>query len=249
MDEERLPAPLPPGGQMLIYRDGAANLQVRLDGQTVWLTQAAMAELFQTTKQNVSLHIQNILEEKELPPEAVVKEYLTTAADGKRYRTLHYNLDMILAVGYRVRSPHGTLFRQWATARLSELLVKGFTLDDERIKAGRTLGDGYFDELLARIRDIRSSERLFYQKITDIYATSIDYDPGAEMTRQFFQIVQNKMHWAAHGHTAAEIVRQRADTSQPHMGLTSWKNAPGGPIRKTDVVIAKNIWPDRRSRR
>ena len=180
------------------------------------------------------------MEEKELQPEAVVKEYLTTAADGKRYRTLHYNLDMILAVGYRVRSARGTAFRQWATARLSELLVKGFTLDDERIKAGRTLGDDYFDELLARIRDIRSSERLFYQKITDIYATSIDYDPNAEMTRQFFQIVQNKMHWAAHGHTAAEIVRQRADATKPHMGLTSWKNAPGGPVRKTDVAIAKN---------
>ena len=237
---ERLPAPLPPGGQMLIYRDGATNLQVRLDGQTVWLTQAAMAELFQTTKQNVSLHIHNILDEKELQPEAVVKEYLTTAADGKRYRTLHYSLDMILAVGYRVRSARGTAFRQWATARLSELLVKGFTLDDERIKAGRTLGADYFDELLARIRDIRSSERLFYQKITDIYATSIDYDPNAEMTRQFFQIVQNKMHWAAHGHTAAEIVRQRADATKPHMGLTSWKNAPGGPVRKTDVAIAKN---------
>ena len=240
MDEERLPAPLPPGGQLLIYREEATSLQVRLDGQTVWLPQAAMAELYQTTKQNISLHIQNILEEKELPPEAVVKKYLTTAADGKRYRTLHYNLDMILAVGYRVRSPRGTLFRQWATARLSELLVKGFTLDDERIKAGRTLGDDYFDELLARIRDIRSSERLFYQKIADIYATSIDYDPSDEMTRRFFQIVQNKMHWAAHGHTAAEIVHERADAAKPRMGLTSWKNAPGGPVRKTDVAVAKN---------
>ena len=140
---------------------------------------------------------------------------------------------MILAVGYRVRSARGTAFRQWATARLSELLVKGFTLDDERIKAGRTLGADYFDELLARIRDIRSSERLFYQKITDIYATSIDYDPNAEMTQQFFQTVQNKMHWAAHGHTAAEIVHQRADATKPNMGLTTWKNAPGGPVRKT----------------
>jgi hypothetical protein len=203
VDEEHLPVPPPPGGQILIYRDGAANLQVRLDSQTVWLTQAAIAELYQTTKQNISLHIQNILEEKELQHGAVVKEYLTTAADGKRYRTLHYSLDMILAVGYRVRSARGTAFRQWATVRLGELLVKGFTLDDERIKAGRTLGRDYFDELLARIRDIRSSERLFYQKITDIYSTSIDYDANAEMTRQFFQIVQDKMHWAAHGHTAA----------------------------------------------
>ena len=199
-----------------------------------------MAELYQTTKQNISLHIQNILDEKELQSEAVVKEYLTTAADGKRYRTLHYSLDMILAVGYRVRSARGTAFRQWATARLRELLVKGFTLDDERIKAGRTLGADYFDELLARIRDIRASERLFYQKITDIYATSIDYDANAEMTQLFFQTVQNKMHWAAHGHTAAEIVRSRADAAKPNMGLTTWKNAPAGPIRKADVTIAKN---------
>ena len=243
MDEERLPAPLPPGGQMLIYRDGATNLQVRLDGQTVWLTQAAMAELFQTTPQNITLHLQSIYDEGELDEAATCKEYLQVRQEGAaqvRRSLKHYNLDAILAVGYRVRSARGTAFRQWATARLSELLVKGFTLDDERIKAGRTLGDDYFDELLARIRDIRSSERLFYQKITDIYATSIDYDPNAEMTRQFFQIVQNKMHWAAHGHTAAEIVRQRADAAKPHMGLTSWKNAPGGPVRKTDVAIAKN---------
>ena len=147
---------------------------------------------------------------------------------------------MILAVGYRVRSPRGTQFRQWATTRLSELLVKGFTLDDERIKAGRTLGQDYFDELLARIRDIRSSERLFYQKITDIYSTSIDYDRNAELTQEFFKTVQNKMHWAAHGHTAAEIVRRRADARKPHMGLTSWKNAPHGAVRKSDVPVAKN---------
>ncbi len=230
----------PPGGQLLIYQDGGVNLQVRLDGQTVWLNQAGMAELFQTTKQNISLHIHNILEEGELQQKSVVKEYLTTATDGKRYQTIHYNLDAILAVGYRVRSPRGTIFRQWATARLRELLVKGFTLDDERIKAGRTLGADYFDELLARIRDIRSSERLFYQKITDIYATSIDYDANAELTQLFFQTVQNKMHWAAHGHTAAEIVRQRADATLLNMGLTTWKNAPTGPVRKGDVAVAKN---------
>jgi len=240
MTDANLPIPMPPGGQVLIYRDGSLNLQVRLDGQTVWLTQGAMAELFQTTKQNISLHVRNILDEGELRPDSVVKEYLTTAADGKQYRTLHYNLDLILAVGYRVRSPRGTQFRQWATAQLRELLVKGFVLDDERIKAGRTIGQDYFDELLARIRDIRASERLFYQKITDIYATSIDYDPSAEMTQWFFQTVQNKMHWAAHGHTAAEIIRQRADAARPHMGLTTWKNAPAGPVRKADVTIAKN---------
>jgi hypothetical protein len=229
-----------PGGQLLIYQDGATRLQVRLDGQTVWLTQAQLAELYQTTKQNVSLHLQNIFDDNELQPGSVVKDYLTTAADGKRYRTNHYNLQAILAIGYRVRSPRGTAFRQWATSRLSELLVKGFTLDDERIKAGRTIGADYFDELLDRVRDIRASERLFYQKITDIYSTSIDYDPSDELTRLFFQTVQNKMHWAAHGHTAAEIVRQRADASQPNMGLTTWKNAPTGPVRKQDVTTAKN---------
>jgi hypothetical protein len=238
--------PVPPEsllGQILIYTDAGLNLQVRLDGQTVWLTQQQMAELFQTTKQNISLHVINILEEGEQAREATVKEYLTVQQEGSRHvRRLveHYNLDVILAVGYRVRSLRGTQFRQWATTRLSELLVKGFTLDDERIKAGRTLGQDYFDELLARIRDIRSSERLFYQKITDIYATSIDYDRNAELTQEFFKTVQNKMHWAAHGHTAAEIVRQRADARKPHMGLTSWKNAPRGVVRKADVPVAKN---------
>jgi hypothetical protein len=171
MDNEPLPGPLPPGGQILIYREGATRLQVRLDGQTVWLTQAAMAELFQTTPQNITLHLQSIYDEGELNEAATCKEYLQVRQEGGRSvrRSLrHYSLDAILAVGYRVRSPRGTAFRQWATARLSELLVKGFTLDDERIKAGRTLGANYFDELLARIREIRASERLFYQKIADI---------------------------------------------------------------------------------
>jgi hypothetical protein len=230
-------------GQILIYQDAGLNLQVRLDGQTVWLTQLQIADLFQTSKQNISLHIQNILADGELVAEATVKQYLTVQIEGGRQvrrQVDHYNLEMILAVGYRVRSLRGTQFRQWATARLSELLVKGFTLDDERIKAGRTLGQDYFDELLARIRDIRSSERLFYQKITDIYATSIDYDRDAELTEVFFKTVQNKMHWAAHGHTAAEVVRQRANAAQPHMGLTTWKNAPQGAVRKADVSIAKN---------
>jgi len=236
------PDPVPPG-QMFIYNDGGLRLQVRLDGQTVWLSQAGMAELFQTTKQNISLHIQNVFEEGELAPEATVKQYLTVQTEGNRQvrRAIdHYNLEMILAVGYRVRSDIGTKFRQWATSRLTELLTKGFTLDDERIKAGRTLGDDYFDELLARIRDIRASERLFYQKITDIYATSIDYDRNAEVSRQFFAAVQNKMHWAIHGQTAGEIVRDRADANKANMGLTTWKNAPHGPIRRTDVEIAKN---------
>ena len=230
-------------GQILIYQDAGLNLQVRLDGQTVWLTQLQIADLFQTSKQNISLHIQNILADGELVAKATVKQYLTVQIEGGRQvrrQVDHYNLEVILAVGYRVRSLRGTQFRQWATARLSELLVKGFTLDDERIKAGRTLGQDYFDELLARIRDIRSSERLFYQKITDIYATSIDYDRDAELTEVFFKTVQNKMHWAAHGHTAAEVVRRRANAAQPHMGLTTWKNAPQGAVRKADVSIAKN---------
>lgn len=235
--------PVSASGQMLIYRDGALNLQVRLDGDTVWLSRIQIAELYQTTPQNITLHIAAIYEEGELDQEATSKDYLLVQTEGTRQvrRSLkHYNLDMILAVGYRVRSVRGTQFRQWATSRLSELLVKGFTLDDERIKAGRTLGKDYFNELLARIRDIRSSERLFYQKITDIYATSIDYDRNASLTQAFFKAVQNKMHWAAHGHTAAEIVRGRADAGRPHMGLTSWKNAPAGPVRKADVTVAKN---------
>ncbi len=224
------PAPVPPG-QMLI------------DGQTAWLTQAGMAELFQTTPQNITMHVAGIYEDGELSEAATCKEFLQVRTEGDRqvHRSLkHFNLEMILAVGYRVRSHVGTKFRQWATSRLTELLTKGFTLDDDRIKAGRTLGDDYFDELLARIRDIRASERLFYQKITDIYATSIDYDGNVEVSRQFFSSVQNKLHWAIHGQTAAEIVRIRADAGKANMGLTTWKNAPHGPIRRAEVDIAKN---------
>jgi hypothetical protein len=232
-----------PGGQLLIYRDGGLNLQVRLDGRTVWLTQASMAELFQTTPQNITLHIAGIYAEEELAEAATCKEFLQVRVEGGRQvqRSLkHYNLEVVLAVGYRVRSQRGTHFRQWATAQLRDLLVKGFVLDDERIKAGRTLGEDYFDELLARIRDIRASERLFYQKITEIYATSIDYDAKAEITQTFFKTVQNKLHWAIHGRTAAEMIRERADASKPHMGLTTWKNSPRGPLRKPDVEVAKN---------
>jgi len=207
------------------------------------LTQGQIADLYQTTPQNITLHIQGIYDEKELMESATCKDYLQVRTEGQRQveRTLkHYSLEMILSVGYRVRSARGTQFRQWAISRLSELLVKGFTLDDERIKAGRTLGADYFDELLSRIRDIRASERLFYQKIIDIYATSIDYNANAEQTQLFFQTVQNKMHWAAHGHTAAEVIHQRADAGKPQMGLTTWRNAPAGPLRKADVTIAKN---------
>jgi hypothetical protein len=228
---------------MLIYRDASTSLQVRLDGNTVWLSQRQIAELYQTTPQNITQHLARIYDEGELRQTATCKAFLQVQIEGTRQverSVLHYDLSTILAVGYRVRSTRGTQFRQWATARLSELLVKGFTMDDERIKAGRTIGADYFDELLARIRDIRSSERLFYQKITDIYATSVDYDSDAEVTRLFYQTVQNKMHWAAHGHTAAEIIHDRADASQPNMGLTSWKNAPGSAVRRSDVTIAKN---------
>lgn len=243
MSDETPTTPDSPGGQLLIYQDGGLNLQVRVDGQTVWLTQRQLAELFQVSVPTVNEHLATIYSEGEVDRQSTIRNFRIVQTEGKRRveRSIdHYSLDAILAVGYRVRSPRGTLFRQWATTRLRELLVKGFTLDDERIKAGRTLGADYFAELLSRIRDIRASERLFYQKITDIYATSIDYDSNAELTQLFFQTVQNKMHWAAHGHTAAEIVRLRADAAQPQMGLTTWKNAPAGPVRKQDVTIAKN---------
>lgn len=234
---------LPPEGQLLIYQDGALRVQVRMDGQTVWLTQAAIAELYQTTSQNITMHLKGIYLDGELNEGSTCKEFLQVRREGARdvqRKIKHYNLEAILAVGYRVRSGRGTAFRQWATARLSELLVKGFTMDDERLKAGQTLGDDYFDELLERIRDIRASERMFYQKITDIYATSIDYDPRSDITQTFFATVQNKLHWAIHGHTAAEIIQQRADASSQNMGLATWKNAPHGPIRRTDVTVAKN---------
>jgi hypothetical protein len=233
-------SPQTPGFVLYEAPDGRSRLAVRLDGQTVWLTQAQMAELFQSTKQNISLHVQNVLEEGELPEDSVVKDYLTTAADGKSYTTKHYSLDMIIAVGYRVRSTRGTQFRQWATATLAEYLTKGFALDDQRLKDGTNWGADYFDELLARIRDIRASERRFYQKITDIYATSIDYDANAPLTQEFYATVQNKLHWAITGHTAAETIIARADADKPNMGLTTCKNSPKGPIRRTDVGVAKN---------
>lgn len=186
---------------LILYQteDGQTRVEVRLLDETVWLTQAQMAELFSKDKRTISEHIQNIFKEGELPENAVIRKFRTTAADGKNYETLHYNLDVIISVGYRVKSHRGTQFRIWATTRLKEYLIKGFALDDERLK--RLGGGNYFDELLARIRDIRSSEKVFWRKILDIYATSIDYDPNTETSKEFFRIVQNKMHWAAHGHT------------------------------------------------
>jgi len=228
----------PDRGGILIYQaqGGQTKIEVQLEGQTLWLTQAGLAELYQTTKQNVSLHIQNIYEEGELHEDSVVKEYLTTAADGKNYKTKHYNLDMIISIGYRVKSRIATHFRQWATEQLREYIVKGFVLNDERLKNPDHPFD-YFDELLRRIQDIRTSERRFYQKITDIYATSVDYDPTSETSINFFKTVQNKMHWAITGMTAAEIVHDRADASKPNMGLSNWR---GEKVRKGDIVIAKN---------
>ncbi len=227
-----------PGGEIVVYRteDGRNRIRVLLEDETVWLTQAALAELFETTKQNVSLHIRNICEEGELLESSVVKDYLTTAADGKQYRVKHYNLDMIIAVGYRVRSPRGTQFRQWATEHLREYLVKGFTIDDERLKGGGGLAD-YFDELLARIREIRASEARVYQRIRDIFALASDYVEDEQETQRFFAAMQNKMHYAAAGMTAAEIIRDRADAAKPNMGLMAWK---GGHVLKRDVSTAKN---------
>jgi hypothetical protein len=223
-------------GELILYtaEDGSVAIQLRAEGGTVWITQLELATLFQTTKQNVSLHIKNILAEGELD-ESVVKEYLTTAADGKAYKTKSYNLDMILAVGYRVRSPRGTQFRQWATTHLREYLVKGFVLDDARLKEPG--GWDYFDELLARIRDIRASEKRFYQKIRDIYATAVDYDPRSDQAQLFFKKVQNKMLWAITGHTAAELIAERSNAAKPDMGLTTWR---GTRVARQDVATAKN---------
>ena len=235
--------PVRPDGQFLIYQDGATLLQVRLEGRSVWLSQRLIAELFQVSVKTANEHLVNIYSERELDPEATVRSFRIVQTEGSRQinRAIdHYSLEAILAVGYRVRSARGTAFRQWATARLSELLVKGFTMDDERLKEGRSLGVDYFDELLERIRAIRASERRFYQKITDIYATSIDYDAAHPLSQTFFATVQNKLHFAIHGRTAAEVIKGRADAVKPNMGLTTWKNAPNGPIRKSDVAVAKN---------
>ncbi len=238
---ENLPAPSE--GNFLFYQaeDGKTRVSVLVVDNTVWLSQRLMAELYDTTVANINIHLRNIFEEGELGQDSVIKEYLITAQDGKNYRTKCYSLDAILAVGYRVRSPRGTQFRRWATETLREFLIKGFVLDDERLKSAETtFGQDYFDELLQRIRDIRASERRFYQKITDIYATSVDYDANAPIAREFFAVVQNKLEWAITGMTAAEIIEARADAGQPNMGLTTWKNAPQGKIRKADVTVAKN---------
>src|SRR5450759_3708493 len=236
-----IPSSPAPGGEFLFYQTegGRTRLQVRVQDETVWLSLNQLADLFQRDKSVVSRHISNVFAEGELVRERVVANYATTAADGKTYQVEFFNLDVIISVGYRVKSQRGTQFRIWATQRLREYIVKGFTMDDERLKnpSGKGRKD-YFDELLERIRDIRSSERRFYQKVLDIYATSVDYLPDAEQSQRFFAMVQNKMPWAAHGHTAAEVIAERADAARPFMGLQTTR--PGGIVRRDDVAIAKN---------
>ena len=224
------------------------SIEVRFEENTLWLTQQLIAELFGTTKQNVSLHIQNIIADGELAADATVKDFLTVRQEGDRQvsRTLeYYNLDMIIAVGYRVNSKRATEFRQWATAILRDYAIRGYVIDRKRMENGTFLNEDYFEHLLAEIREIRLSERRFYQKITDIYATSLDYNPDAPTTVEFFAKVQNKLHYAVHRHTAAELIVERADAQKEHMGLTSWENAPDGKIVKTDVSIAKNYLTER----
>jgi len=227
-------------GDILLYQteDGLTRIEVQIVGDNVWLTQMQMTELFQKDKRTISEHIKNIFDEGELNENPTVRKFRTVQTEGNRQvqrTTEYYNLDMIISVGYRVKSHRGVQFRIWATGRLREYLIKGFTLDDERLKQAG--GGNYFDELLDRIRDIRSSEKLFWKKVLDIYATSIDYDPNTDTSRQFFKTIQNKMHWAAHGHTAAEVIAMRADSNKPLMGLTSHS---GQALKRADVGVAKN---------
>ena len=222
--------------KLILYKDeeGRVSVNTRFADEDVWLTQAQLVEIYQSSKSNISEHLTNIFADKELEQDAVVRKFRTTAADGKNYQVLYYNLDVIIALGYRVQSPIAVRFRRWATLRLHEYIQKGFTMDDERLKQG---GNRYFKELLQRIRDIRSSERNFYQQVTDIYATSTDYDPRATMTKQFFATVQNKMHYAVHEHTAAELIYERVDNEKPFVGMTNFK---GNYVTRDDVKITKN---------
>lgn len=219
---------------------GEQSIEARYEDETLWLSQKLMAELFGVDVRTVSEHLKNIFTSQELVAEAVIRKFRITASDGKNYQTQFYNLDAIISVGYRVNSLRATQFRQWATGVLREFAIKGYVLDRQRMENGSFLGEDYFERLLAEIREIRLSERRFYQKITDIYATSVDYNKDAPTTKAFFAKVQNKLHYAIHGYTAAELIRKRADSSKPHMGLTSWASAPEGKILKTDVAVAKN---------
>jgi len=229
-------------GNIIIYKDknGNDNIEVKMQDNTVWLNQEQLVKLYNSSKSNISEHIKHIFEEGELEENSVVRNFRTTASDGKNYNVNYYNLDMIVAIGFRVRSNIGTNFRRWANERLTEYMTKGFTMNDDLLK--RAGGGLYFDELLSRIRDIRSSEKIFWRKILDIYATSIDYDPRAEITQEFFKTVQNKMHWAAHGHTSAEVIVERADGNKDFMGLTSFS---GDRPTLLDAQIAKNYLNDK----
>lgn len=241
----------PVKAEIILYQSEGANVpvQVRYMNETLWMPQREIADLFGTSKQTISYHMGNIFGDGELDKESVVKEILTTASDGKNYRVMFYNLDAIIAVGYRVNSMQATRFRQWATATLKEYIVKGFVLNDDMLKNGAPFGKDYFDELLVRIRDIRASERRVYQKITDIFQEcTYDYDRNSETARNFYATVQNKLHYAVTGHTAAEIVQGRSNPEQPNMGLSTWKGAPGGPIHSSDATIAKNYLTEKEIR-
>ena len=222
------------------YQTGGDGVEVRIQDGTIWLSQKNMGALFSTTPDNVGLHLKNIFKERELDSDSVTEEFSVTASDGKKYTVKHYSLDAIIAVGYRVNSDRATAFRQWATAVLRDYTLRGYVMDRKRMENGSFLDDDYFERLLEEIREIRLSERRFYQKITDIYATAMDYDKDSATTQRFFAKVQNKMHYAVHGHTAAELIYKRADADREHMGLTNWENSPNGKIVKSDVSIAKN---------
>ncbi|MDR3188982.1 MAG: virulence RhuM family protein [Prevotellaceae bacterium] len=228
--------------EFLIFTNQAkeGGIEVRVQDGTIWLSQKLMATLFDCSTDNISLHLKNIFRENELDENSVAEDFSVTASDGKNYKTKHYNLDAIIAVGYRVNSKRATAFRQWATSVLRDYAIRGYVIDKKRMENGAFLGEDYFEHLLAEIREIRLSERRFYQKIADIYATAMDYNKDAATTKRFFAKVQNKLHYAVHGHTAAELIASRANAEREHMGLTSWERSPDGKIVKTDVSIAKN---------
>lgn len=216
------------------------SIEIRYEEENIWLTQKKLAQLYDVTVAAINQHIKKIFTDKELDADAVIKQYLITATDGKKYKANHYNLQMIIAVGFKVNSERAVQFRKWVNHIAKEYTIKGWVMDDERLKRGTYLTDKYYEEQLERIREIRASERKFYQKVTDIYATAVDYDSTAKATRRFYANVQNKMHFAVHGHTAAELIVDRADSRKPHMGLTSWQDAPNGKIKPSDVIVAKN---------
>ena len=228
--------------EFLIFTNQAKEdgIEVRVQDETIWLSQKLMAALFDCSTDNISLHLKNIFKENELDENSVTEEFSVTASDGKAYKTRHYNLDAIIAVGYRVNSKRATAFRQWATSILRDYAIRGYVIDKKRMENGVFLGEDYFEHLLSEIREIRLSERRFYQKITDIYSTAMDYNKDAIVTKEFFAKVQNKLHYAVHGHTAAELITSRANAEKEHMGLTSWDKSPDGKIVKTDILTAKN---------